>query len=168
MTKLGKRLVLRLGYEVGFASANAVKTCWQVGYTEVARLCWLSVPVCVTTTRVQVGLGGVTRAERNCLLPVSLLKKAWRNSDAAARPIWMCKCKLMLIRIFHEAELGPQVSTTQILFPLNLLGSWQTQQQQRCYGRTLRALTFQLFACCVTRCILLGPGAFQDAGGKPR
>lgn len=106
--------------------------------------------------------------ETECLLPVSLLKKVWRSSDAAARPIWMCKCKLMLIRIFHEAELGAQVSTTQILFPLNLLGSWQTQQQQRCYGRTLHALTFQLFACCVTRCILLGPGASQDAGGKPR
>lgn len=46
---------------VGFASANTSKCCWQVGYTEVAILCWVSVPVCVTVMFVHVGLDGVTR-----------------------------------------------------------------------------------------------------------
>jgi len=59
--RLAKRLVLGLGYKLWQASDSASKCCSQVGYTEVARLCWVSVPLCVIVMFICVGLDGVSR-----------------------------------------------------------------------------------------------------------
>lgn len=90
--RFGKRLVLGLGYQLGFASASASKCCWQVGCAELARLLGVSASLCHRDVRT-CGTGQCHQFRGNARFVlrtrVSPQKKGWKNSDASLfKPMW--------------------------------------------------------------------------------